>query len=46
MMTRSSGISIVSGERPQAQSSSTEPTAEELREGFGELSDSSNSGSP
>ena len=45
-MTRSSGTSIVSGERPQKQGSSPEPTAEELREKFGELSDSSDSGSP
>ena len=45
-MTRSSGISIVNGERPQAQSSSPEPTAEKLREEFGKLSASSSSGSP
>ena len=45
-MTRSSGTSIISGERPQKQSSSPKPTAEELREKFGELSDSTDSGSP
>ena len=43
-MTRFPGISIVSGERPQSQSSPNEPTEEELHE-FSELSDSSNSGS-
>ena len=43
-MTRFPGISIVSGERPQSQSSPSGPIEEELREEFSELSDSSDSG--
>ena len=44
IITRFPGISIVSGERPQLQSSPNEPTGEESHE-FSELSDSSSSGS-
>ncbi len=43
-MTRVSGISIVSGERTQSQSSPSEPVEEETHEEFSELSDSSDSG--
>lgn len=44
MMTRFPGILIVSGDRPQSQSSPSEPIEEELHEEFSELSDSSDSG--
>ena len=43
-MTRLPGISIVSGERPQSQSSPGESIEEGLYEEFSELSDSSDSG--
>ena len=43
-MTRLPGISIVSGERPQSQSSPSESIEEGLYEEFSELSDSSDSG--
>ena len=40
-MTRFPGISIVSGERPQSQSSPSAPIEEKLHEEFSEVSDSS-----
>ena len=45
-MTRFPGISIVSGERPQSQSSPSEPIEEKVHEEFSELSDSSGSVGP
>ena len=44
MVTIFPGIAIVSGERPQSQSSPSEPIEESLHEEFSELSDTSGSG--